>query len=171
MGLTDKMEVMLTAFREFRDNKNAILADILSQRTDELLDRQRDQLASGLNSEGTDIVPPYSEDLKPGGYFHSSSAAERYAQWKQTINVPVYYKQTQRNPDTPNLYVNGRFHSELTVDITDEVLFHGGTSYAENIVDKFGLMQFGLNEQSWRDFMENGVITEILGGLRTSLGI
>ena len=180
MGITDKIEAQLAAFEEFRDNKASILADLLSQREDELLDRQRDQLASGLNSEGTDIMPPYSADLKPGGYFHSPEAAARYAGWKQRIYAPpVHYKQKQRNPDTPNLFIDGdgivnggRFYKELTVTVTDnEILFHGGTAYAEKIVDRFGEQQFGLCEEYWRDVMENGVIETMLKGLRESLGI
>lgn len=180
MGIIDKIEAQIAALEEFRDNRASILADILSEREDELLDRQRDQLASGLNSEGTDIVPPYSADLKPGGYFKSPQAAARYAAWKQDIYAPkVHYKQTQRNPDTPNLFIDGdgivnggRFYRELAVNVTDtEILFYGETSYAEGIIGKFGEEQFGLCEEYWRDVMENGVIKTMLKGLRESLGI
>lgn len=163
MGITDKLKAQIEALKDFQNNRNAYLARLLFERSEELLDRQRDQLASGLDSEGRELAPRYSEDLKPGGHFNSRSAAERYAAWKKTINVPVYYKQTERDTDVPNLYIDGTFYSQLAVDITEaQILFAGGTMYAADIIAKYGLDKFGLNEDTWREVMENGVIEELL---------
>lgn len=170
MGITDKLQAQIAVFRDYKDNRSAYLADMLSQREDELLGRLKDQLASGQDSYGADLRPSYTEDVKPGGYFNTKSAAERYAGWKRSINVPIYFKQFNRDFDTPNLYVSGRFHSELAVEVTDDIVeFKGATGYADNIIDKYGKDKIGLNETFWRMVMENGVIDELIQKLREGI--
>lgn len=174
MGITDKLSGLVRVFDDFNRDKGKYLADILSGREDELLGRQRDQLASGQDSNGNDMLPLYTED----SYFHSISAAQRYRDWKQRIyQPPLYDKQFARKPDAPNLYVDadninsgGRFYRELAVVIDGEVIeFNGATPYAENIIGKYGLDKFGLNETFWRMVMENGVIDELLTKLIGSI--
>lgn len=170
MFITDKLQAQINLLKDFEERKGAYVSEILSEKTDDLLGLQRDQLASGLNSEGGEMQPPYPQDLKPGGYFHTQSAAERYSEWKDRMQVPVYYKQTPRKHNVPNLYINGknirnggRFYSELAVSVTeDTILFHGSTDYSEGIVAKFGVQNFGLNEEYWRYMMEDGGVLDAL---------
>lgn len=172
MGLTDKLSSLIEVFQDFNENKGRYLADILAGREDELLGRQRDQLASGQDSYGDDLTPLYPDDLT---YFRSRSAGERYRDWKLSINQPPRYgTQFPRNVDAPNLYVDGenirnggRFYRELAVVVDSDLIeFNGATAYADNIIYKYGLDKFGLNETFWRMVMENGVIDELLGKLR-----
>lgn len=170
MGIVDKLQAQIAVFQDFRDNRSAYLADILSDRQNELLGRQKDQLASGQDSYGNDLIPLYTQDLKPGGYFKTRESATRYMHKKLSIKVPVNYVQLPRNDDAPNLYWNGKFHSEITVDISSEIIdFTGATSYANNIIDKYGHDKFGLNETFWRMVMENGVIDEMIRKIRNGL--
>ena len=81
------------------------IGDVLLNYRDDIMDLQLYQLFSGKASNGEDIRPLYSEDLKPGGYFRSKETAMNYAAWKQEIPYPY---QVNRNPDAPNLYINGR---------------------------------------------------------------
>lgn len=170
MAILEKLQSQIAAFSDFRQNKGKVVAELLAQREEELLERQKDQLASGLDSEGRVLSPLYSEDLKPGGFFKTQSAAQRYADWKKGINVPVFYEQQPRPADAPNLYVNGRFWSELAVTVTDTLIeFHGDTAYADGIIDKYGLEKFGLNETFWRMVVENGLDDELADYLRSRL--
>ena len=54
----------------------------------EIAEQQRIQLLEGKNSEGKDMHPFYSEDLKPSGYFRTKEGAQRYADWKKTLSYP-----------------------------------------------------------------------------------
>lgn len=170
MAIVEKLQAQIAALSEFQRDKGRVVAELLSQREEELLERQKDQLASGLDSDGRNLQPFYSEDLKPGGFFKTQSAAERYKNWKRSIATPVFYQQLPRMADAPNLYVNGRFWSELTVTISESLIeFKGDTAYAEGIIDKYGLEKFGLNETFWRMVVENGLDDELADYLRSRL--
>ncbi len=136
--------------------------DCLSSREQEIMSFQYQQLFDGKQSNGEDIRPYYSEDLKPMGYFHTKQTAANYAAWKESgISYPF---RANRNPDAPNLYIDGTFHSELGVEFGEEALtIKGMTQYATGIVAKYGLQTFGLSAQSWGEMLnERGVAEEIL---------
>lgn len=136
---------------------------------DDILDLQKQQLFSGLASDGKDIRPYYSEDLKPNGYFYTVDSANRYAAWKESgINYPY---SANRNPDAPNLYINGRFHDELGVQFDAQTVeIVGTTSYSKGIIAKYGIKTFGLMMSNWMViFVERGAYNELMAELRTRL--
>ena len=122
-----------------------------------------------MAANGEDIRPYYSEDLKPSGYFYSVESAGRYSAWKQNgINYPY---SANRNPDAPNLYINGRFHDELGVQFNaDTVGIVGTTGYSKGIVAKYGTNTFGLMADNWRTiFVERGAYDELMNEIRIIL--
>lgn len=131
-----------------RDMENGRLArEVLMRHGEEIVEQQRIQLLMGKGSDGNDLHPFYSEDLKPKGYFKNSATAEAYRAWKQEISYPY---SVQRNPDAPNLYITGVFHNDLGVDFgADSLAIVPDTAYAANIMAKYGFGVFGLNSQMW----------------------
>lgn len=125
-----------------------VMGRVLRRHEDEIIAAQRLQLLEGKDSDGKDMRPYYSEDLQPEGWFKTKDSAMRYAMWKQTgISYPV---QAQRNPDAPNLYINGKFHSELQVGFMEErVGIIPSTPYAAVIMGKYGMDKFGLSMDKW----------------------
>lgn len=144
------------------------IGDVLLNYRDDIMDLQLYQLFSGKASNGEDIRPLYSEDLKPGGYFRSKETAKNYSIWKQEIPYPY---QVNRNPDAPNLYINGKFHSELTVEIgANSVGVVPATSYAQRIVAKYGLSTFGLTPWNWNVvWRERGAFEDLLNTIKNKL--
>lgn len=118
-----------------------------------ILEKQRLQLLEGKDNDGNDMRPYYSEDIKPEGWFNSKDSAMRYAKWKKTgISYPV---QVDRNMDAPNLYINGKFHSELGVSFgSRDVGVVGKTPYAAGIMGKYGVGKFGLSSERWREVLD-----------------
>lgn len=126
---------------------------VVSNHQKDIVDLQQYQLLQGKASDGEDLHPFYTEDLKPQGYFNSVESAKRYAAWKGTINYP---RQAERNANAPNLYVNGKFHNELRVSFgSKDVVIDGSTSYSRGIVDKYGLDKFGLTKKNWSEIWHN----------------
>lgn len=124
-----------------------IVRDVLMRHGEHIVEQQRIQLLMGKGSDGQDIRPYYSEDVKPRGYFKSGASAEQYKAWKQTISYPY---QVQRNPDAPNLYINGAFHEDLNVEFGfDSLAIVPDTATAAQIMAKYGFGIFGLNSQMW----------------------
>ena len=146
-----------------------LVRDAVITHPDDILDLQREQLFEGKASNGDDIHPYYSEDLKPSGYFYSVESAGRYAAWKKSgINYPY---SVDRNPDSPNLYINGRFHDELGVQFgVDAVGIVGTTGYAKNIIAKYGINTFGLMMEKWMViFVERGAYNELMNEIKQRL--
>lgn len=146
-----------------------IVRDVLSQYRDDIIELQQQQLFAGKASSGEDIRPYYSEDIKPNGYFNTKQSAERYAAWKEIgVTYPV---SVHRNPDAPNLYINGRFHSELGVLFApDSVAVVPTTNYATRIVAKYGMNSFGLMASNWAEIFRNrGALDDILNNIKTIL--
>ena len=124
-----------------------LVRDVLMRHGEHIVEQQRIQLFMGKGSDGRDLHPFYSEDLKPQGYFKNSQSAAAYRAWKQTISYPY---QVQRNPDAPNLYITGVFHDDLNVDFGGDALaIVPDTAYAANIMAKYGFGIFGLNSEMW----------------------
>lgn len=144
--------------------RNAIVG-----RGPEIMRLQKEQLFEGKASNGQDLRPYYSEDLKPSGYFHSVESAGRYAAWKQTgISYP--YTAKGRNPDAPNLYINGRFHDDLGVEFgAQSVAVVGTTSYAKGIVAKYGLRNFGLMPSNWSVIFKNGAYQDLMNQIKARI--
>lgn len=121
----------------------------------EILDMQREQLAEGKSGSGADLRPYYSEDLKPGGYFHSVQTARNYAAWKVSLGNP--YEAGARNPDAPNLFITGKFYGEIAVNFgSDYAHVVGTTPWAAGIIAKYGAENFSLSRERW-DGLLNGV--------------
>lgn len=147
----------------------ATIRDILLPLATDILDLQKQQLFAGQASSGEDIRPYYSEDLKPRGYFHSAESAKRYAAWKETgINYPYT---AQRNPDAPNLYINGRFHDELGIQFDVATLaIIGTTMYSKGIVAKYGMATFGLTSANWMVvFIQKGAYNNLMKSIKNTL--
>ena len=146
-----------------------LIRNVIVQHPDDILDLQKMQLFQGLAANGEDIRPYYSEDLKPSGFFHSVESAGRYAAWKQNgINYPY---RANRNPDAPNLYINGRFHDELGVQFAaDTVGIVPTTPYAAGIMAKYGINTFGLMMANWMViFVERNAYNELMSEIKTRL--
>lgn len=146
-----------------------LIRDVVILHPYDIMDLQHVQLFEGKSSSGEDLRPYYSEDLKPTGYFHSVESAGRYADWKK--NGISYPYTAQRNPDAPNLYINGKFHSEIGVQFgADTVAVVPLTPYASGIVAKYGLSAFGLMMQKWITiFTDRGAYNELMQELKNKL--
>lgn len=140
----------------------SLVRNVMMQHEADIYQQQQIQLLEGKSSSGEDLRPYYSEDLRSrGGWFHTAESAGRYAAWKQDLSYPY---SVNRNPDAPNLYINGRFHSEIGVEFrADSVAVIPLTGYAEIIMAKYGLQNFGLSSEKWAEiFRERGAYDELM---------
>lgn len=144
----------------------SMIGEAIKPYSGDVLDMQLQQLWDGKAASGKDIRPYYSEDLKPAGFFHSKETAARYADWKQSITP-----NSNRNPDAPNLYISGVFHSELAVDMgKDAVSIYPTTMFAKGIFYKYGRNTFGLTVENWnRILFERGGYLKLMNVIKNNL--
>lgn len=154
-GLTESMRALLDG------GMAQMVGEVLQRHEQDIIEYQRIQLLEGKDSDGQDIRPYYSEDLKPQGYFKSRESAGRYAAWKEGLSYPF---SVSRNSDAPNLYINGKFHSELGVSFgSDGLSIEPLTPYAAKIMAKYGRNTFGLSWEKWNTlFTERNIKDEII---------
>lgn len=111
----------------------------MGQTANEILNLNRQQMYSGLDNRGEPIRPKYSEDP----YFKSKEAALRYAQWKKQITP-----HPQRDIDTPNLFITGRYHMSLELSVNEERYTIQGTDVDAAKIEKKFKTAMGLNDES-----------------------
>ena len=143
----------------------SLMREVLESHGNDIVEQQRIQLLEGKGSDGEDLRPYYTEDIKPRGYFRTRESAQRYAAWKGTLSYPY---SVRRNSDAPNLYVTGVFHSEIGVEFGAEAVgIVPDTAYATRIMNKYGRNSFGLSLAKWNViFDEKGAKDELIEKMR-----
>lgn len=151
-----------------RMQDGSLVRGVLRNHADDIMEQQHIQLMEGKGSDGNDLRPYYTEDVQPSGYFKTVASARNYMAWKETLNYP--YSVT-RNSNAPNLYINGRFYSEMEVRFEAETLgIYPTSGFASEIMAKYGLHRFGLSALKWQVMMEEkGVKDEIQNEMRKLL--
>ena len=139
----------------------SLVREVLQEHKEDIMQEQHIQLLEGKGSDGDDLRPYYTEDLKPQGHFKSVQSASAYMVWKESLNYP--YQVTRGNSNAPNLYINGRFYNEMEIKFdTEAMAVEPRTPYAAEIMNKYGLKRFGLSQLHWETMMyERGVLNDI----------
>jgi len=97
----------------------------------QILYLQRLQIYDGKNNKGEDIHPLYTEDP----YFKTSGQAQGYIKWKQKITP-----NPRRNPNAPNLYINGYIHRNLIIiEVNGDLVFaiNSNVNFGDEILRKY----------------------------------
>lgn len=80
-----------------------VVNDALLSNEAKIVDMNKAQLYDGKTIDDTNITPLYSQD----SFFKTPAQAQGYIKWKQKITP-----NGNRNPDAPNLFING-FHYSM----------------------------------------------------------
>lgn len=161
--MNERLAHMAAAAKELsrKMDDGSLVREVLKDHEEDIMQQQHIQLLEGKGSDGNDLRPYYTEDLKPNGYFHSVQTASNYMAWKESLNYP--YQVSRGNSNAPNLYISGRFYDEMEIRFgTDNLAIAPKTGYAADIMNKYGLDRFGLCLPKWETIMyERGVKNEI----------
>lgn len=120
----------------------------------EIIQLQKNQIYDGQNNKGEDLRPLYTED----SYFKTQGQARGYIKWKQQITP-----NPRRNPNAPNLYVNGYVHRNIIIrnesgniilDINDRI------GFADELKAKYQDL-LGLNPKNQLYINNERIIPEI----------
>lgn len=105
----------------------------------------REQLWDGKTSLGVDIRPSYLEDP----FFKTTAQAMGYSKWKDKITP-----NPQRNTHTPNLFINGYFHSTIRLKVTKEEIIYDSNTFGREIIRKYGDKLLGMAPDTKEAFIE-----------------
>lgn len=114
----------------------------LDDNSDIVLQAVAEQLYSGLDGEAEYLSPTYDEDPffeEKGNWYHM---AREYKMWKREITPPersLLLNLPPRPENVPNLFINGRFYSDITATRKGDVLdIDPGSNDGPSIVAKYG---------------------------------
>lgn len=128
---------------------------IIEKNTDAVAELNRQQLHKGLNKDGLQLSPKYSED----SYFKSAEAAANYARWKKRLFPEMTY-------DVPNLIITGVYHRSISVRVAmQSVVFDASASFAGSIAGKYQNKALGLTDESkgtvWNDIVKHPLLQTV----------
>jgi len=151
---------MIDALGAFDAEKEMV--NIVDHNKQKVLDLQREQMMEGRGIDGQFIRPFYSENP----YFKTMEQSQAYARWKQKITP-----NSKRPLDVPNLFINGRFHDSLFVEVGGNEFDIDATDYDATDIMSVHKNAIGLNDASRLEFAEKITIPEFGKVLKEKTGI
>ena len=136
-----------------------IAGQSLQRNSDKVRELNIQQLMQGLNSEGQQLSPKYSEDP----YFKSRESALRYARWKKKLFPDTPF-------DVPNLIIIGTFHNSVTAKRAgNQVQFRASATFASSIAAKYGNKELGLSPDSKQTAYREIVRPDLVAGVKKAI--
>jgi hypothetical protein len=138
-----------------------IISDEVIEHEDFITSSNKSQLWDGKTFKDEDITPLYSQDP----FFKTKKQAIGYRNWKQRITP-----NSRRNPDAPNLFINGFFYSSIEAKKENNEIFIGTNSGFGSEVEAGHKDIFGLTDEHWDglinlslDNIKKNIVDEITG--------
>lgn len=142
---------MLKKAKRFQRGYMNVINKAFQQNNREILEMQKSQLLSGIDSNGKTLQPTYSSDP----YFKTPEGRQKYTQMK-TSQASIHEQQRKykifpnKSPDVPNLIVTGAYHRGLRSEVARGTISIVGTwSRSPRVEEKYptalGLTQKGFN--------------------------
>lgn len=138
MGIDEVSDIIHSIAEGFEENA----MQCLDKNSGEVLAAIKEQMYSGINGRGELLSPTYDNDPffeEEGVWYHRS---DDYMAWKQKITPPVSGQLIDVPPrpyNVPNLFINGKFYSELTAQRQGDMLnIDPGIGNGLDIVAKYG---------------------------------
>ena len=128
--------------RKISDGFEEACIRCLEDNSDIVLSAVAEQLYSGQDGDGSHLSPTYDDDpyFEEEGYWYHR--AKDYKAWKYSITPPISGTMLGLPPrpdNVPNLYINGKFYSEITAARKGDVLVvDPGAGHGPAIVAKYG---------------------------------
>ena len=122
---------MRKRFETLQKTQEEIIYGVMKDSETDLNDLNLEQLYSGKTNTGEDIHPSYLEDP----YFEGDlQRAQAYSDWKDKITPSPF-----RNPGTPNIFINGFYHSRRMTLVTPggEIKHTDSASFGKEIQQKY----------------------------------
>ena len=76
----------------------SLVRGVLREHSQDIMEQQHIQLLEGKGSDGNDLRPYYTEDVKPHGYFKTQQTASNYMAWKETLSYPYSVTRIEECP-------------------------------------------------------------------------
>ncbi len=138
MGIKEVADII----KKIADGFEVACVSCLSRNSGIVILEIQEQLYSGQDGMGDNLSPTYDDDPffeEKGTWYHR---AGDYKKWKHEITPPVPGSMLGLPPrpdEVPNLFINGKFFSEITARMEgDQLTTDPGVGDGPDIVAKYG---------------------------------
>lgn len=138
MNIQEVSDIIRKITEGFEDNA----MQCLESHADDIVNAVKEQINSGQNGAGKLLSPTYDDDPffeEAGKWYHRNKA---YKAWKYTISPPAgstLLGLPARPDNVPNLYITGKFYSEINATRQGNMLIiDPGSGNGPDIVRKYG---------------------------------
>lgn len=140
---------LLDNLRKAYDEIPETISDSLFANSAKVISLQQGQLYDGKTNKNQDIRPLYTEDP----FFKTPRQAQAYISWKQRLTP-----NSIRNPNAPNLYINGYFFNSLRMfNVAGDVIIRSSAGGEIGKLDDKYKDIFGLYEEN-KNYVNNEII-------------
>ena len=149
------IQQMLNTVKKFERDMQKVVSQTFADNRAVIRKLQQDQLLLGRDSKGEPLKPDYDKDP----FFKTKEGRDKYILMKGELenqhNALIRYNLFPRKPYlTPNLYVTGKFHRSLKVDVNGNSYRISSTwSRGKNIEKKYPTA-LGLSPQALKEVMD-----------------
>jgi hypothetical protein len=153
-------------FEELHNNLQSVIETLDDLIIDEVMEENefivssiKDQLWDGQTGTGADIRPYYSEDP----FFKTKKQAIGYKNWKAKITP-----NPRRNPDAPNLFINGYFYDTIGAKKNGIDLEIGSENTLGQEIESGHKDIFLLQDDKWDEIGErriDNILNKIIDGI------
>lgn len=139
------IERLIERLENFKSSIPEIISEVVRENENDILTNVKDSLWDGKSGSGEDLMP-FVQDP----FFKTQDQAIAYMNWKNA-NFP----NPNRNPNSPNLFINGYFYSTLEVDISGDqfMVVSKDNALGIDVIRKYGVNTFGITDEFFRDVL------------------
>jgi len=148
------IESLIERLQTFQRTIPDIIGEVIMENSNDILTNVKDSLWDGKAADGMDLMPFVSDP-----FFQTPSQALGYMNWKNAA-----FPNPNRNPASPNLYINGYFYSTLEVEVTSEefMVLSKDNLLGRDVINKYGIETFGVTDAFYNDVLRTEIINRLI---------
>lgn len=152
--MIEGLERLMDRLNAWKESIPLLVEEAILDNENDILTNVKDSLWNGKSGSGEDLMP-FVQDP----FFKTTDQAIGYMNWKNAI-AP----NPNRNPASPNLYINGYFYSTLEVDVSggEMTVTSKDNLLGIDVIRKYGVNTFGVTDAFYKDVLRPEIINKLI---------
>jgi len=148
------IERLIERLQNFQNSIPMIISEVVSENENDILTNVKDSLWDGKSGSGEDLLH-FVQDP----FFKTQDQAIAYMNWKN-----AKFPNPNRNPNSPNLFINGYFYSTLEVDLAGDqiTVLSRDSALGIDVIRKYGINTFSMTDAFYNDVLRVEILNRLI---------